>query len=373
MEALGHIRVSLSQCRKTCHRRKLLAIPAGISGMGLLPLMTQSEFSNLSPKKHSAKRLEPPRGRQVFDELLGLVTEKTNPKSRNLDRLSTIEILRLINSEDAAVARAVRRQLPYIVKAVEMVIAAIKGRGRLFYLGAGTSGRLGVLDAAECPPTFGTDPKMIIGIIAGGYPSLVRSKEGAEDNIRAAIADITKHGIGKRDLVIGISASKRSPYVLEGLREAKKRGAGTVFVCCNPRRIAPREFDLAICPVVGPEVIAGSSRMKAGTAQKMTLNLITTTAMVRLGKVYGNRMVDLQATSEKLKERSKKVLVDICGLPYEDAEKFLNRAGGSVKTALIMSLAGSSKSEADRLLRSADGFVYKALRLAGRSNPLKHK
>lgn len=335
--------------------------------------MTLSEFSNLSPKKHSIQRLEPPRGRQVFDELLGLVTEKTNPKSKNLDRLSTIEILRLINSEDATVARAVRRELTYIAKAVEMVIAAIKGGRRLFYLGAGTSGRLGVLDAAECPPTFGTDPKMIIGIIAGGYPSLVRSKEGAEDNIRAAAVDIAKHRIGKGDIVLGISASKRSPYVLEGLRKAKRLGAQTIFLCCNPRNIAPKEFDLAICPVVGPEVIAGSSRMKAGTAQKMTLNLITTAAMVRLGKVYGNRMVDLRATSEKLKERSKKVLVDVCGLSYEDAEKLLNRAGGSVKTALVMSLAASSKAEANKLLRIADGFVYKALCLAGRSNSLKHK
>ncbi|HBC47403.1 MAG TPA: N-acetylmuramic acid 6-phosphate etherase, partial [candidate division Zixibacteria bacterium] len=171
---------------------------------------------------------------------------------------------------------------------------------------------------------------MIVGIIAGGYQSLVRSKEGAEDNIRAAITDISKQKIGKGDLVIGISASKRSPYVLEGLREAKRRGAVTVFICCNPRKIAPKEFDLAICPVVGPEVIAGSSRMKAGTAQKMTLNLITTAAMVRLGKVYGNRMVDLRATSEKLKERSKKVLVEVCGLSYEDAEKLLVRAGGGV-------------------------------------------
>jgi N-acetylmuramic acid 6-phosphate etherase len=327
----------------------------------------------LSSKKHNSRRLEPPRGRQVFDELRDLITEKTNPKSRNLDRLSTVEIVRLINSEDATVASAVRRELPYVVQATEMVIATFKRGGRLFYLGAGTSGRLGVLDAAECPPTFGTDPKMITGIIAGGYPSLVRSKEGAEDNIGAARTDIAKHKIGKRDLVIGISASPRSPYVLEGLREAKKRGAVTVFLCCNPRKIAPCEFDLAICPVVGPEIIAGSSRMKAGTAQKMILNLITTAAMVRLGKVFGNRMVDLRASSEKLRERSKKVVVDVCGLPYEKAERLLEKAGGSVKTAIVMFLTDTTKSDAQKLLQKNDGFIYKVITAAGRSNPLKHK
>jgi N-acetylmuramic acid 6-phosphate etherase len=324
----------------------------------------------LRPNKHIS-RFEPPRGRQVFDELLGLVTEKTNPRSKNLDRLATIKILRLINSEDATVASTVRREIPYIAQGVEMVIAALKRGGRLFYLGAGTSGRLGVLDAAECPPTFGTDPKMIVGIIAGGYGSLIRSKEGAEDNIKAAHTDIKKHKIGKGDLVLGISASKRSPYVLEGLREARRRGAQTIFLCCNPRKNAPKEFDLVICPVVGPEVVAGSSRMKAGTAQKMILNLITTTAMIRMGKIYGNRMVDLRATSEKLKERSKKVLVDVCGLSYEESEQLLKKAGGSVKVAIVMSLVGASKPDAEKLLNNADGFVYKAIKPAKVTNLLK--
>jgi N-acetylmuramic acid 6-phosphate etherase len=326
----------------------------------------------LKPNKNIKLRVEAPKGRQVFNELQSLITEQANPRSKNIDRLSTLEILRIINSEDATVARAVRSELPYIAQAVELVIDTLKGGGRLFYLGAGTSGRLGVLDAAECPPTFGTDPNLIKGIIAGGYGSLIRSKEGAEDNINAARVDIGKQKVGQGDVIIGITASKRSPYVLEGLREAQKRGARTVFLCCNPRKIVPKEFDLAICPVVGPEVVTGSSRMKAGTAQKMTLNLITTTSMIRMGKVYGNRMVDLKATSEKLRERSKKVLVDVCGLPYEQAERLLIKTGGSVKIAIVMSLTSSSKSKVEKLLEAADGFVYKALKISRRTvRPLK--
>jgi N-acetylmuramic acid 6-phosphate etherase len=324
----------------------------------------------LRSKKHTRSLMATPRGRRVFDELQNLVTEKVNPKTKNIDRLSTRDILRLINREDASVAAAVRRELPYIARAVEMVIRTFRRGGRLFYLGAGTSGRLGVLDAAECPPTFGTNPRLIKGIIAGGSPSLVRSREGVEDNINAAGDDIARQKIGSKDLVIGITASRRTPYVLAGLLAAKAQGAKTVFMSCNPRRMAPAEFDLAICPVVGPEVIAGSSRMKAGTAQKMILNMITTTAMIRSGRVYGNRMVDLRATSEKLKERSKKVLIDICGLSYEDSELLLKRAGGSVKTAIVMSLTKSSGPRARNLLEKADGFVYKALVLSAQ-NPQK--
>ncbi len=310
---------------------------------------------------HKNSLVAAPKGRRVFNELQTLVTEKTNPKSRHIDRLSIPGILRLINAEDATVARAVRNELPYIARAVEMAIDTLSAGGRLFYIGAGTSGRLGVLDAAECPPTFGTDPKMIRGVIAGGYRSLVRSQEGVEDNIQAAQIDIAKQGIRRGDMAVGITASKRTPYVLEGLLEAKRRGAKTVFLCCNPRKMVPKEFDLAICPVVGPEVIAGSSRMKAGTAQKMILNMITTAAMIRLGKVYGNRMVDLAATSEKLKERSKKVLVDVCGLGYPAAERLLASAGGSVKTAIVMAFTGSSRTDARLLLEKAGGMVYRTV------------
>jgi N-acetylmuramic acid 6-phosphate etherase len=312
--------------------------------------------------KRTIQKPRTPRGKEVFEELKTLLTENSNPKSNRIDRLSTRAILHLINSEDMLVAKAIAREIPNIAKAVEMALDVFKNGGRLFYLGAGTSGRLGMLDAAECPPTFGTDPKMIRGIIAGGYGSLVRSREGVEDDVRAAIRDIKKNNIGSKDMVMGITASRRTPYVLEGLRNAKSLGAKTIFLSCNPRRSVPQEFDLTICPIVGPEVIAGSSRMKAGTAQKMVLNMISTAAMIRMGKVYGNRMVDLRTTSEKLKERSKKVIIDICNLPYDEAEMLLKSAGGSVKTAIIMAQTGLSKSGAERLLRQSDGFVYKALK-----------
>ncbi len=259
-------------------------------------------------------------------------------------------------------ADAVAHEIKYIGRAVDMVVEAFESGGRLFYIGAGTSGRLGVLDAAECPPTFGTDPELVQGIISGGYPSLVRSREGVEDDIESAVKEVKRRKIGKRDVVIGITASKRTPFVLEGLRSAKKRGAKTVFISCNPRKMAPRDFDLSICLVVGPEVIAGSSRMKAGTAQKMTLNMISTAAMIRTGRVFGSRMVDLMATSEKLRERSKKILIDVCGIEYDDAGELLNNAGGSVKLAIIMGKTGLSKTESKKFLKSSGGFIYKALR-----------
>ena len=315
-------------------------------------------------KSHNYEKTLAPRGRQVFDELQPLVTEKINPRSKNIDRLSVPQILRLINREDATVAEAVRKEIPYIARAVEMVVAALKGGGRLFYLGAGTSGRLGVLDAAECPPTFGTDPRQIRGIIAGGFGSLVRSREGVEDDIVAPKKDVQRNKICSVDLVIGISASKRTPYVLEGLRQAQRQGAQTIFICCNPRKMVTPEFDLSICPVVGPEIIAGSSRMKAGTAQKMILNMITTAAMIHTGQVYGNRMVNLRATSEKLKERSKKVLMDTCGLEYDEAAELLRGSGGSVKTAIVMKKTQSSKSRAEKWLRLSDGFVGEAIKIA---------
>lgn len=310
---------------------------------------------------HINKR-KSPRGKKVFEELSELVTENPNPATKNIDRLSTKSILQLINREDKIVADAVAKEIKYIAKAVDLVVDKFNLGGRLFYLGAGTSGRLGVLDASECPPTFGVNPELVQGIIAGGNKSLVRSREGVEDDIDAAVTDIGKREIGKRDIVIGITASRRTPYVLEGLKEAKKRGAATVFISCNPRRLAPKEFDLNICLMVGPEVIAGSSRMKAGTAQKMTLNMITTTAMIKTGRVYGNRMVDLTASSEKLKERSKKIVMDVCEVDYQAAELLLEKSGKSVKTAIIMGITGLSMSDSLELLGSSEGFIYKALK-----------
>ena len=303
-----------------------------------------------------------PKGIAVFDEIRGLVTEKINISSLNIDKMPTVGILRLINKEDSTVAAAVKKEIRYISKAVEMVVDVLKNNGRLFYMGAGTSGRLGVLDASECPPTFGSDPKLIQGIIAGGNSSLVRSREGVEDDIVSARREIEKRKIGQKDIVIGISASKRTPFVLEGLRVAREKRAKTVFLCCNPRKGVTKEFDLAICPVVGPEVIGGSTRMKSGTAQKMILNMITTTAMIKIGKVYRGSMVDLMATSEKLKERSKKTLMDICHIDYEKAEELLRKSGGSVKTAIVMNLLGLSKHDAVKQLKTSQGVVRKALK-----------
>lgn len=313
-----------------------------------------------SAKRKSSAR-KAPRGRAVFDELLTLVTEKNNPSSGNLHNLSIPRILKIINREDAKVASAVAGELKYIARAVEMTVSALSRGGRIIYLGAGTSGRLGVLDAAECPPTFGTSPNLIKGIIAGGNKSLIRSREGVEDDLAAVAGDLARQKIGKKDVVIGITASRRTPYVLEGLRIAKSKGAGTIFITCNPRKNVPKSFDLAICPVVGPEVIAGSSRMKAGTAQKMILNMISTATMVKMGKIYGNRMVDLRATSEKLKERSKRVIMEICGIDYRQAGKVLAQSGGSVKVALIMALTDNSKANSIRLLKESGGFVHRVL------------
>ncbi len=300
--------------------------------------------------------------RRVFREIQSALTEKRNPRSFNIDTASTLQILRLINSEDRIPALAVQKELPKIARAVEIVVAAFKKGGRLFYIGAGTSGRLGVLDAAECPPTFGTDPKMIKGIIAGGYRTLIRSKEGVEDNFQAGASDLKKVKLSKKDVVIGLAASKRTPYVLGALQYAKKIGSRTVFIYCNPNFQAKFKADVEICSKVGPEVLTGSTRMKAGTAQKMVLNLISTTAMVKMGKVYQNLMVDLQATSQKLVERSKRTIMLVTGVNYGTAQKYLRLSGGNVKTALVMILTKCDRKKAEQRLKQAGGFVRKALK-----------
>jgi len=298
----------------------------------------------------------------VFQELLDLVTEQRNPRSLNLDRLDPTAVLRLINAEDRTVPQAVAREIPRIARAVELVVSAFKKGGRLFYVGAGTSGRLGVLDAAECPPTFGTDPKLVQGIIAGGYKALVRSQEGSEDRREEGRDAVRKHGITKKDVVCGIAASRRTPFVLSALEEAKRIGARTIYLTCNPTSKVPLpRVDVLIAPVVGPEVVTGSTRMKAGTATKLVLNMITTASMVRMGKTYGNLMVDLRATSQKLVERSKRVIMTVTGCNYETAERLLKQARGHVKTAIVMQEAGCSYFEAQHRLRKADGFVRKAI------------
>jgi N-acetylmuramic acid 6-phosphate etherase len=298
---------------------------------------------------------------KVFNQIRDLVTEERNPNTFDIDTKSTLEVLKLINTEDKRVALAVEKEIPNIAKAVDLIVNAFKNKGRLFYIGAGTSGRLGVLDAAECPPTFGTPPGMIKGIIAGGRRTLVRSKEGVEDDFEAGAKDLEKNRVSRKDVVVGIAASRRTPYVLGALEKAKKIGAKTIFIFCNPTPKLKVKVDVAISPILGPEVIAGSTRMKAGSAQKMILNMLTTTAMIKLGKVYQNLMVDLQAKSEKLVERSKRIIMMLTGVDYKRAEKYLERADGKVKTALVMVLANVDKKNAERRLREAGGFVAKAI------------
>lgn len=299
--------------------------------------------------------------KKVFDQLAKLVTEKKNPRSVLIDRLPTLEVLRIINAEDRTVPWAIAQKLPRIVRAVELYYQTYKNGGRVFYVGAGTSGRLGVLDAAELPPTFGADHKRVKGIIAGGYQTLIRSKEGVEDDSLAAVRDLKRERLGRNDLVVGISASRRTPYVAAALKYVRKVKAKTIFISANPKPVVPIKADVNISVVVGPEVVAGSTRMKAGTAQKLILNMISTAAMVRLGKTYKNVMVDLGGTSEKLRERAKKTLMELTGLSYQKAGSLLRISGGHLKTALVMAVKKVSLSEAERLLQRADGKLFKIL------------
>jgi N-acetylmuramic acid 6-phosphate etherase len=299
--------------------------------------------------------------RKIFNEIKNLVTEARNPATFNIDSKSTLQILKLINAEDRKVPLAVEKQIPQIAKGVELIVKTFKKGGRLFYIGAGTSGRLGVLDAAECPPTFGTDPKMIRGIIAGGYKSLIRSREGVEDNSEAGGKDLKRAGLKKSDIVVGVAASKRTPYVLGALKYAKRIGTKTIFIFCNPIKGLKVKPDVIISPVLGPEVVTGSTRMKAGTAQKLILNMLSTAAMIKIGKVYENLMIDLQAKSQKLRERSKRIIMQVTGVNYKQAEKYLRLSGGSVKTALVMILSNVDKREAEKRLKKAGGFVRKAI------------
>lgn len=302
--------------------------------------------------------------RKVFNEIKDLITEQFNPRSKALDHLSIRQILHLINQEDQTVPHIIAREIPYIEKAIKLYVDALRNGGRVFYVGAGTSGRLGVLDAAECPPTFGTDPKQVQGVIAGGWRTLIRSREGVEDDPESGASDLHRKKLTEKDLVMGITASKRTPYVLGALNYARKIGAKTVFVCANPRSMVKVKADVHICLVVGPEVIAGSTRLKAGTAQKLVLNMISTTAMVCLGKVFGNVMVDLKTTSQKLAERSKRILMLLGKASYPRAEKLLQESGGSVKVALTVLLTGLSCAEAEKQLAKNNGFIYKVLKTA---------
>jgi N-acetylmuramic acid 6-phosphate etherase len=289
------------------------------------------------------------------------ITEQSNPRTAAIDTLSSLEIVTLINDEDRWIAQAVGQVLPQIARAVDVIVERLRQGGHLFYLGAGTSGRLGVLDASEMPPTFSVPPQLVQGFIAGGDVALRRSVEGAEDDTAAGAQTVRAAGVASADVVVGIAASGHTPWVLGAISEARSRGAATVGLTCNPDAALARLVDVPIVPIVGPEVIAGSSRMKAGTAQKMVLNMLSTATMVRLGKVYGNLMVDLQPTNAKLRRRAVRILQQTAGVDPERARQALEATGYQTKPALVMLLADVDVDEARRRLAAAEGFVRRAV------------
>jgi N-acetylmuramic acid 6-phosphate etherase len=289
-------------------------------------------------------------------------TERRNPRTASIDLADPLEIVDVINAEDRMVPDAVSTQREQIAAAIATAETCFREGGRLFYVGAGTSGRLGVLDASECPPTFGTDPEMVQGIIAGGLPALTRSQEGAEDVVENGARAMDEHSVAPHDFVIGIAASGTTPYVHSAIRRARELGARTAIISCSPPPAGLLdEVDIAILPIVGPEVVTGSTRMKAGTATKLVLNMITTGAMIRLGKTYGNLMVDLRATNNKLKDRSERIIVEVCGVSRGEARRLLESADKSVKTAIVMQKLGASREEAEKALALAGGVIRRAI------------
>ncbi len=290
--------------------------------------------------------------RRLADRLEGLVTESLHPAAARLDTLTTLELLDVINREETEVAPAVARVLPAVAEAVERIVTVLRGGGRLFYLGAGTSGRLGVLDASECPPTFGVDPTVVTGVIAGGDPALRRSSEGLEDDGPSGWADLERAGARRGDIVVGITASTRTPYVVSGLVEAGRRGLTTVYLSCNPQGEPDLEADVTIAPVLGPEVVAGSTRLKAGTATKMVLNLLSTAAFVRLGKTWGNLMVDVRPVSEKLRARARRIVMLACGVGFDEADRVLREVGEESRAAILVLAGGLPTDQALEQARS---------------------
>jgi N-acetylmuramic acid 6-phosphate etherase len=291
-----------------------------------------------------------------------LLTEQANPHSQNLDQLSPLEIVELFNQEDAKAVAAVGKEKIAIAKAITTVAEAIAKGGRLFYVGAGTSGRLGVLDAAECPPTFCSNPELIQGLLAGGMNAMVRSSEALEDNEGDGAAVIAEKNICDRDVVFGITAGGTTPYVHGALKEAKQRGAATIFFCCIPPEQFPIQYDIEIRPLVGAEILAGSTRLKAGTATKLVLNTISTGVMVQLGKVYGNRMIDVSVTNSKLEDRAIRIIRDLTAISREEASDLLWRSGKRVKLALLMHWQNTDVTTAEQLLAQANGHIGDAVR-----------
>jgi N-acetylmuramic acid 6-phosphate etherase len=290
------------------------------------------------------------------------ITEHRNPRTAQIDLATADEIVALMNAEDRTVADAVASQREAIAHAITLVEGVFRGGGRLFYIGAGTSGRLGILDASECPPTFSTDPEMVQGIIAGGPPAVFRSQEGAEDLPENGAAAIDERGVTDKDCLVGIAASGTTPFVRGALSRAEQLGARTMVIACTP--LTPdvtRLVDVSIVAVTGPEVVTGSTRLKAGTATKMILNMITTGAMIRLGKTWGNLMVDLQATNLKLKDRSERILMETCAISRDDARTLLEAAGGSVKVAIVMHRTGASREAAVKRIQDAGGLIRRVV------------
>ena len=290
-----------------------------------------------------------------------LITEKSNPNTLNLHEMSALEIVQTMNAEDVTISQAVQRALPEIASAVDLIMGRLEKGGRLFYVGAGTSGRLGILDASECPPTFGTPPETVQGIIAGGETAIADAGEGAEDDRIAGKAAIQNKKVDRRDAVVGISASGTTPFVLAALETAREQGTGTIGLACNEHSPLLENVDVAIGVPVGPEVLAGSTRLKAGTAQKMVLNMLSTATMVGLGKVYKNRMVDMQATNKKLVKRAEEMVAELGGVSHQTASDLLNQSGNRVKIALVMARLGVSSDEAVKRLQASRGNLAKFL------------
>ncbi len=298
-------------------------------------------------------------------ELRRIDTEQRNPRTMEIDTLSTLEMVRLINQEDHLCAEAVKAVLPEIAKAVDIIYEKIRAGGRLFYCGAGTSGRLGVLDAAECPPTYGVDPGLVVALIAGGPSAFIKAVEGAEDSRELGAQDLKEHGFSNKDALVGIAASGRTPYVIGAMDYAREAGAPVfALVCCRDSEMS-RHADITMAPVPGPEVITGSSRMKSGTCQKLVLNLISTCVMIRLGKVYGNLMVDVKASNEKLFHRAVSIVCTVTGESEETAKAALEQCGYHCKTAIVMLLLGLDAEAAREKLAAADGRIAQAIRPSG--------
>lgn len=290
-----------------------------------------------------------------------LTTESRNQNTLDIDKVSTIEMVKKINNEDKKVAEAVEKELPQIAEAIDGIVDRIHKGGRLIYMGAGTSGRLGILDASECPPTYGVSEELVQGLIAGGHEAIFRAKEGAEDSKELAVNDLKDKDLNSNDIVVGLAASGRTPYVIGGLEYANQIGALTISITCNKNSDVSKTSKIAISPVVGAEVVTGSTRLKAGTAQKLVLNMLSTGTMIKLGKVYGNLMVDVRATNEKLVERAKRIVCEATNVSTEEATKYLEETKFDVKLAIFMILSGLNKEKAEEKLVKNKGYIAKAL------------